>query len=803
MDLVNADHQATHEAEIQAKRQYFNQLAALGEISEEEYNGTSNARDAFRKRKRLPTGAPPKELAPEQKRTPPGAKKTLGLHRTSSAPVSSNTIIKETPPVCNDKSSRRPPLSATVPSPDSSVIIDTPASKQYAERRTVSDPTLGTHSLVLNYSTGVESMLGKRTCTGSRPLNGKKKPRKQDSIELVPERKQIFRGKIFYYVPPDDKSQLRRIRINRARKFGATWTKELTPHTTHIVVDKSLTFKDVMTFLKLVTLPSNIIMVSEDYPIDSIDSMFVLDPGQPQYAVRGYPETPEDRELRSTTLCLPEKNLDPKTLGSNTGAEDLGVSEESRLPSVKAIQSSAPEEDVAVEHSRSLPVSKNGNTLTNGNLEETSLHASIELDPKECSHFGDDLDKMIRVARGMEHVPIDDEEDALEDSNTPSRDQPDISGSDGESQRPPSRRLSKPKRTSSKDSSFNQQAFTCMTGGTGVTDELNPNARIIEVLQKMADYYVETKDHWRQTAYRKTIGILRRQSAKISTYDEAIRLPTIGHRLALKIEEIALTNGLRRLTEAMSDPNFHTLETFMNIYGVGINQAWKWVQQGHTSLQDLQKHASLTKNQLLGIEHYHDFLVRIPRDEVTLLGDVVRRAAASIDPLVEVIIGGSYRRGASSSGDIDFILTKPSTTSSQQLLDFLTKLTGHLTDTGFLVAALSTPSSQTGSKWHGCCVLPGAPKLIWRRIDLLLVPETEVGAALIYFTGDDIFNRSIRLLASKKGWRLNQRGLYKDVLRGPGRAKLNEGSLIEGADEKKIFAALGVPWRPPEQRICN
>jgi DNA polymerase IV len=84
-----------------------------------------------------------------------------------------------------------------------------------------------------------------------------------------------------------------------------------------------------------------------------------------------------------------------------------------------------------------------------------------------------------------------------------------------------------------------------------------------------------------------------------------------------------------------------------------------------------------------------------------------------------------------------------------------------------------------------------------------MVPETELGAALIYFTGDDIFNRSMRLLSSKKHWRLNQRGLYKDVMRGPGRAKLNEGTLMEGANEKKIFEILGVPWRPPEQRICH
>jgi DNA polymerase IV len=40
-------------------------------------------------------------------------------------------------------------------------------------------------------------------------------------------------------------------------------------------------------------------------------------------------------------------------------------------------------------------------------------------------------------------------------------------------------------------------------------------------------------------------------------------------------------------------------------------------------------------------------------------------------------------------------------------------------------------------------------------------------------------------------------------MRGPGREKLNEGTLIEARDEKKIFEALAVPWIPPNQRICN
>jgi DNA polymerase IV len=212
----------------------------------------------------------------------------------------------------------------------------------------------------------------------------------------------------------------------------------------------------------------------------------------------------------------------------------------------------------------------------------------------------------------------------------------------------------------------------------------------------------------------------------------------------------------------------------------------------------------------LGIEHYNDLNTRIPRREVEALGTVVKTTAQRIDPEVELIIGGSYRRGAESSGDIDFIITKQNTESSSELRPFLDSLVQRLEADGFLVARLaSSRSASDGSKWHGCCVLPKISgfndhdyKPVWRRIDFLLVPESERGAALLYFTGNDIFNRSMRLLASKKGMRLNQRGLYKDVMRGPQRVKVTEGELVEGRDEQRIFEILKVKWREPHERWC-
>jgi DNA polymerase IV len=284
----------------------------------------------------------------------------------------------------------------------------------------------------------------------------------------------------------------------------------------------------------------------------------------------------------------------------------------------------------------------------------------------------------------------------------------------------------------------------------------------------------------------------------------------VGTRLAQKIEEIVTTDRLQRLKYAQKEPMDEALQLFLGIYGVGNSQAQQWLAQGFRTLDDLRANAKLTPNQLVGIEHYDDLNTRIPRREVEALGAAVKRSAQLVDPQVELIIGGSYRRGAESSGDIDFVITKPNTESSAELRPFLDGLVQRLESEGFLVARLASSRSTTdGSKWHGCCVLPKISgfnednyRPVWRRIDFLLVPESEIGAALLYFTGNDIFNRSMRLLASKKGMRLNQRGLYKDVMRGPQRVKITEGELVEGRDEKKIFDILGVKWREPRERWC-
>lgn len=328
----------------------------------------------------------------------------------------------------------------------------------------------------------------------------------------------------------------------------------------------------------------------------------------------------------------------------------------------------------------------------------------------------------------------------------------------------------------------------------------NPNLRTIQILQQMCDYYNRMNDHWRTIAYRRVIAALRKEDRKIATKEEAFAIPFVGNRLAAKIEEIVWTDRLRRLDNTSLEPNDEALQMFLNIYGVGYSQAMTWISQGFCTREDLTTKAHLNKTQLVGVKHYDHFLARIPRKEVEQHGMLVRKAIHEIGESIQVTIGGSYRRGALDSGDVDFIMTKPDCSIDSLREVVFETLVPRLKELDYIKAALAVSSRKGGSMWHGAAALPGSP--IWRRIDFLLVPYDEIGAALIYFTGNDIFNRSIRLLASKKGMRLNQHGLWRDIICRQKREKLNEGALVESKSEKKIFKVLGVPWRPPEHRIC-
>ncbi|MEX0689630.1 MAG: DNA polymerase/3'-5' exonuclease PolX [Pirellulales bacterium] len=85
------------------------------------------------------------------------------------------------------------------------------------------------------------------------------------------------------------------------------------------------------------------------------------------------------------------------------------------------------------------------------------------------------------------------------------------------------------------------------------------------------------------------------------------------------------------------------------------------------------------------------------------------------------------------------------------------------------------------------------------QIDLRVVPAASFGAALQYFTGSKEHNVKLRGRARDRGLTINEYGVFRlpaagDDQGGP------KGPSLAGQTEAEIYAAVGLPWIPPELR---
>ena len=325
----------------------------------------------------------------------------------------------------------------------------------------------------------------------------------------------------------------------------------------------------------------------------------------------------------------------------------------------------------------------------------------------------------------------------------------------------------------------------------------NVNKHITDKLEEMSAIYENTKDKFRALGYQKAIIALKRCSTPIKTYEEASKLPGVGKRIADKIWEIVETGDLKSLDEYNSRDDISSIKLFTQIHGIGPTSAQSFVSQGFRTLDDLRTKAHLTRQQKIGLQYYHEFIQRIPRDEVVKIEKIVKTTALNINSGLIVETCGSYRRGKPTCGDVDILITHPDGVSHKKIFG---KLIEQLHDIGFLTDDLVVQDENSDSqrKYLGVCQLP-EPNSLHRRLDIIVVPYDEFGCALLYFTGSAHFNRSMRHLARKLGMSLCEKSLNKNVIR-KGTEKINLGEKISTPTEEDVFRVLNLTYRPPRER---
>lgn len=263
--------------------------------------------------------------------------------------------------------------------------------------------------------------------------------------------------------------------------------------------------------------------------------------------------------------------------------------------------------------------------------------------------------------------------------------------------------------------------------------------------------------------------------------EEAIRsISGIGKGIAGHIEDL-LTKGQFKEYERMKKRIPVDMLELTSIEGVGARTvATLWKKLKIKNMDDLEragkkgllaKLAGFGKRSeekiLKGIEFRRASGKRLPLgatfSDITRLEQSIRR----FPEVDRVAVAGSVRRWKETIGDIDILAVS---NEPEKVMQRFVKLP-------IVAAVFGTGPTKTNVR-----LKTGIDA------DLRVVPEASWGAALNYFTGSKAHNIALRTIAIKKGYKLNEYGLYE------GRR------MIAGKTEKELYESLGLSYIEPELR---
>ncbi len=349
------------------------------------------------------------------------------------------------------------------------------------------------------------------------------------------------------------------------------------------------------------------------------------------------------------------------------------------------------------------------------------------------------------------------------------------------------------------------------------------NKLIITLFSKLLEKYEHDKGITTDTKNKRLLGIKINSMKKIikviTEYPEEIKLgddltgiPGIGKGTQNKIQEILTTGKLPELEGFSPHNKVNEKDKLLKITGIGPSKAQNLLQHNITfdqldkalkkrklDIEDIPEDsilAELTHHQLIGLKYFDDIESRIPYTEIQELEKAMTQIIHQIDSKLEITICGSYRRQSPDSGDIDMLLLHPSIKTLEELkssqTSFLEMVVSQLTENNLLVDDL-TKKGKT--KYMGLIKLSNKHKA--RRIDIRFIPYLSKGAAQLYFTGSGNFNKVMRSQALKKGYTINEYGIYRANKKG---RKVEKGDLIPTQTERDIFKVVEMDYLEPQDR---
>ena len=298
---------------------------------------------------------------------------------------------------------------------------------------------------------------------------------------------------------------------------------------------------------------------------------------------------------------------------------------------------------------------------------------------------------------------------------------------------------------------------------------------------------LEARDEsvFRIRAYQRgaqTLETLTEDVAAVAARGGLTALPAIGRDLAARIEEYLATGRIAQLETLRADLPAGFL-ALLEIRGLGPRTARAlWEQLGVDSVERLEAlcrskqiigvagiRDKACENILKGIEHWKLGRARTRLSTARATAEQVAEALRAHGGVEQLEVAGSLRRMRDTVKDIDLLVT--STEPDRVIRTFTT-----LPSVAEILA--QGPTKATVRHQDGLA------------IDLRVVEPAAFGAALQYFTGSKDHNVRVREMASRRGLRISEYGVFDEAT----------GARVAGATEEEVYATVGLPWIPPELR---
>jgi DNA polymerase (family 10) len=309
--------------------------------------------------------------------------------------------------------------------------------------------------------------------------------------------------------------------------------------------------------------------------------------------------------------------------------------------------------------------------------------------------------------------------------------------------------------------------------------------------QEVAAFFYEIADllelqgvAFKPIAYRKAAGSIEQLEDPIEKIAEEKKLqdiPGVGESVAKKIEEILKTGRLAYLEKLRTEVP-QSLKELVAVPEVGPKTAMiLYKDLGIKNVDDLKK--ALMEHKLHTIKGFGEkteerILQGIRTVEASagrmLLGEAYPVGSAFVEYLRSksldlVSLGGSLRRGKETIGDIDVLVGSDEPERASKTF------VSH-PDVDEIV--MQGPTKSTVRLKSGL------------QVDLRVLPRKSWGAGLQYFTGSKEHNVALRSIGIKKGFKLNEYGVFDR----------KTDRLIASETEEDVYKVFGLPVMPPEIR---